>query len=256
MVSVIIPVYNGEKTICRAVDSALSQKVELEVLVIDDCSGDRTAEVLERYAGDERVRILKNQRNMGAAESRNHGVQKARGEYVAFLDADDAWMPGKLRAQLELLRKKNGVICSTARRLVCPGDRRDGQIIHVPGRITYRMLLSHNSIACSSVVMKTAAAREFPMEHAEVHEDYLTWLRLLKKYEVCYGVDQPFLLYTLSTTGKSGSKLHSARMTFGVYRRAGLSLPKSCLCFVSYVLHGLWKYYYPDKDGKNKKRKG
>lgn len=250
MVSVIIPVYNGEKTVARAIDSALMQETELEVLVIDDCSTDQTGTVLKQYAGNGKVRCLKNKQNAGAAESRNYGVREARGEYVAFLDADDAWMPGKLQTQLEILKKTDGVICSTARQLVCPGDSRDGQIIHVPKQITYKKLLTHNSIACSSVVLKTSVAREFPMEHAEVHEDYLTWIRLLKKYEVCYGVDQPFLLYSLSTTGKSGSKLRSAGMTFGVYRQAGLSLPKSCLCFVSYMFHGLWKYYHPEKKKK------
>ena len=139
------------------------------------------------------------------------------------------------------------MICSTARRLCCPGSAKDGQIIHMPGRITYQELLGCNSIACSSVLMKTEVAREFPMACDAVHEDYLTWIKVLKKYGTCSGIDVPYLQYSLSTTGKSGSKLNSARMTFGVYRKAGMSLLQSCGCFIRYAFHGVWNYYGPAK---------
>lgn len=245
MISVVIPVFNGEKTILRAVDSALAQQTELEVLVINDCSTDCTAEVLEKYAADSRVKLFDNPSNLGVAETRNRGVDAARGEYVAFLDADDWWEEGKLAEQERLLAHTGGVICSTARRLSCENSPKDGQIIHVPKKVTYRSLLGHNSIACSSVVIRADVAREFPMAHSEIHEDYLTWLKILKKYRVCYGVDKPYLNYSLSTVGKSGSKLHSAKMTFGVYRQAGLGPAASCVCFAAYALHGLWNYYRP-----------
>ncbi|HCT92137.1 MAG TPA: glycosyl transferase family 2, partial [Lachnospiraceae bacterium] len=245
MISVVVPVFNGEETVARAVDSALAQQVELEVIVINDCSTDRTAEILRRYATDRRVRLFDNLSNLGVAESRNRGVDAARGEYVAFLDADDWWEEGKLVEQMNLLACTGGVICSTARKLFCEGSGKNGQIIHVPAKVTYHGLLGHNSIACSSVVIRTDVAREFPMAHSEIHEDYLTWLKILKKYRICYGVDKPYLNYSLSTVGKSGSKLHSARMTFGVYRQAGLNLVMSCFCFVAYALHGVWNYYRP-----------
>jgi teichuronic acid biosynthesis glycosyltransferase TuaG len=245
MISVVIPVFNGEETIVRAVDSALRQQVSLEVIVINDCSTDRTAEILRRYDADGRVRLLDNPSNLGVAETRNRGVDAARGDYVAFLDADDWWEEGKLAEQERLLARTGGVICSTARRLCCKESGKNGQIIHVPEKVTYHSLLGHNSIACSSVVIRMDVAREFPMAHSEIHEDYLTWLKILKKYRVCYGIDKPYLNYSLSTVGKSGSKLHSAKMTFGVYRRAGLGLLASCLCFAAYALHGVWNYYRP-----------
>ena len=102
-VSVIMPVYNGEKYIKQAVESVFAQKVATELLVIDDGSTDHTEKVLSAYEGREDFRYLKNKENMGAARSRNRGVQEARGEYIAFLDADDWWEEGKLTAQLELL---------------------------------------------------------------------------------------------------------------------------------------------------------
>ena len=86
LVSVIMPVYNGEKYIKQAVDSVYEQGVSVELLVIDDGSTDHTQEVLSAYEGREDFRYLKNKENMGAARSRNRGVQEARGEYIAFLE--------------------------------------------------------------------------------------------------------------------------------------------------------------------------
>lgn len=247
MISVVIPVYNGEKTVGRAVRSALVQDTDTEILVVDDCSTDGTKKALEPFVKRGEIRYIQNERNLGVAETRNRGVAEARGEYVAFLDADDYWLEGKLSAQLARLRETDDVICSTARRLCCKGSARNGQIIHMPDRVTYRELLGCNSIACSSVLIRTEVAREFPMACDSIHEDYLTWLKVLKKYHTCSGIDVPYLQYSLSDSGKSGSKLHSAKMTFGVYRKAGLSFLQSCGCFVRYALHGVWKYYGPGK---------
>lgn len=241
-VSVVIPVYNSAKTLPQALDSALGQGVALEIIAIDDGSTDDLAAVKERYAGDGRVRFLKNEKNLGAAASRNRGVKEARGKYVAFLDSDDYWAEGKLKKQLELLEREHCVLCSTARELMTPEGKLTGRVIGVNPRITYRDLLRHNSINCSSVVLKRQTALEFPMEHEDSHEDYIAWLRILKKYGYAVGINEPLLKYRLSATGKSGRKWKSAIMTFRVYRYMGFGLIMSCLCFASYGLHGVWKY--------------
>ena len=80
------------------------------------------------------------------------------------------------------------------------------------------------------------------MEHDDSHEDYITWLRILNKYGLAAGIDQPFLKYRLSEGGKSRSKLKSARMTYRVYRYIGCSRLQSFICFASYAIHGIWKY--------------
>ena len=180
-VSVIMPVYNGEKYIKQAVESVFAQKVATELLVIDDGSTDHTEKVLSAYEGREDFRYLKNKENMGAARSRNRGVQEARGEYIAFLDADDWWEKGKLTAQLELLEKTGYVLCSTGRELMKADGTDTGRYIPVKEKILYRDLLKHNSINCSSVVIRREAALEFPMEHDDSHEDYITWLKAAAK---------------------------------------------------------------------------
>ena len=242
LVSVIMPVYNGEKYIKRAVESVYEQGISLELLVIDDGSTDGTEEVLSAYEGREDFRYIKNKENMGAARSRNLGVQEAVGEYVAFLDADDWWEEGKLAAQLAALEMTGDVICSTGRDLMNPDGTFTGKYIPVKSRLDYHELLKHNSINCSSVLILREVALEFPMEHDDSHEDYITWLKVVRKYGHATGINKPYLKYRLSQGGKSRNKAKSAIMTYQVYRYAGYGPLRSACFFLSYALHGIWKY--------------
>lgn len=242
LISVVIPAYSGTHLLDRAVRSALVQDMPLEIIVINDCSPEDVDGVIAPYL--DRVVYLKNTQNMGAAESRNRGVSHAKGKYVAFLDADDYWAENKLEQQLALLEQTGCVLCATARELIRPDGTSTGRIIPVPDTITYRDLLKHNCINCSSVVMRREVALEFPMLHAQdSHEDYILWLQVLQKYGTAVGINQPLLYYTASYQGKSGSKLHSAAMTWRVYRHMGFGPIKSAFCFMSYAIHGVWKHY-------------
>ena len=243
-VSVIIPVHNGAAYIGKAIDSALIQDVPLEIIIVDDGSTDALSDALAPYVHHPEVTILHNKRNIGVARSRNRGVRKAVGEYIAFLDCDDWWEPGKLKAQLSLLHKTGCVLCATGRRLATPEGTPTDRTIGVKEKLTYRDLLFQNPINCSSVVLKRDVAAAFPMVHDECHEDYIMWLQILKHYRRACAVNQPLLNYRLSKTGKSGNKLQSAAMTFKVYRHMGFSMPKSLFCFAGYVLNGIKKYYF------------
>lgn len=242
LVSVVIPAYRCADTISQAVDSALSQQTNVEVIVVNDCSPDDLDTVMARYRENPKVVYVKNRENLGTAGSRNRAVAMARGEYVAFLDGDDYWAAGKLPKQLAALSRSGAVLCCTARELLTPEGRPTGRVIPVKEEITYRALLKHNSINCSSVLLRTEVAREFPMHHADSHEDYIMWLEVLRKYKTACGINEPLLKYRLSSTGKSGSKLQSAKMTFRVYRHLGFSLPVSVGLFCSYAFHGVMKY--------------
>jgi len=241
-VSVIIPVYNGARFISCALDSVIIQDVPSEIIVIDDNSSDNIEEVLTPYLQRSEIRLLKNNVNVGAAESRNRGVRAAQGEYVAFLDCDDWWEPDKLKKQLALMKKSGCVLCSTGRRLVTPDGRKTKRIICVKQTLSYNSMLVQNPINCSSVLLKRDVALEFPMSHDEYHEDYITWLRILRKYRRACAIDEPLLNYRISSSGKSGNKLQSAGMTFHVYRCMGFSWPKSIVCFIAYTLNGVRKY--------------
>ncbi len=242
LVSVIMPAYNKEEYIVQALESVLCQKIPLELLIIDDCSVDHTVDRVQQYVDGTRVKLFCNKNNLGVAKSRNIGIRNAKGKYVAFLDADDWWSEGKLEAQCHILEQAKVVLCCTGRELMNPDGSPKGKIIGVPQEITYPMLLRTNSIPCSSVVIRTEVAREFYMCHDELHEDYILWLQVLKKYKKAYGLDQPMLKCRLSENGKSRNKLKSAKMQLGVYRYMGFGRLASWYYFIQYVINGIRKY--------------
>ena len=244
LVSVIIPAYNSATRIPLALDSALAQNVPLEIIVINDCSTDNLDEVMAQYLHHPEIRYVKNEQNLGVAATRNKGVALARGSYIAFLDADDYWEKDKLSKQLSLMAEKETVICSTARELMTPDGSLTGHVIPVKTEYTYRDLLRHNAINCSSVLIKTEVARKYPMHHDDAHEDYLMWMEILKEYGRGCAVNEPLLKYRVTNTGESGSKLNSARMTFMTYRYMGFDIVRSSLYFISYACHGLRKYFF------------
>ena len=119
-VSVIIPIYNRAHTIDRAILSVLNQIYKsFEIIVVDDCSTDNTREVIEKF-GDKRIRYIRKKSNKGAA-ARNTGIKAVRGEYIAFLDSDDKWLPNKLDEQIKVLKvtsPKVGVVYTETQRLM------------------------------------------------------------------------------------------------------------------------------------------
>lgn len=256
LVSVIIPVHNGAHTLPQAIDSVLEQDMhfesaqkigrgsvqEMEILVIDDASTDDLDSVEKRYADHPEVVFLHNEFNLGAAKSRNRGVLLARGKYVAFLDADDVWDREKLKKQFARIYETGDVLCCTGRELMDASGNMTGRVIGVKEKLTYRDLLWHNQINCSSVVMLTKVARRYPMAHEDSHEDYITWMQILSEYEEVCAVNEPLLKYRLTASGKSGSKLRSASMTYKAYRYMGFGPLKSTALFISYAVHGVIKY--------------
>lgn len=254
MVTVVIPAYNCEAFIGQAMDSVLKQttKEEIEILVIDDGSTDHTREVVQSYMNQyanlgvsdypRSISYHSNGKNKGVAETRNIGIRAAQGEYIAFLDADDWWMKEKLEKQLALIREKKAVLVYSARELMQMDGSTTGKVIEVPRKVTYEVLLKTNSIPCSSVLIKSGVAREFYMCHDELHEDYILWLRVLKKYKKAYGLNEVLLKSRLSEGGKSRNKLKSAKMHFGVYRYLGIPMMKSLWLFVCYAVNGVKKY--------------
>ena len=160
LISVIIPAYNAQKYIRQAVESVIQQTTDadIEVLVIDDGSTDSTKEIVFEIQEECRSRKMDhreicycpNEKNMGVAESRNNGIRKAGGAYIAFLDADDWWETDKIEKQLQALEASNAALCATARELVRADGKPLNRIIEIPECIQYRALLKTNCIPCSS----------------------------------------------------------------------------------------------------------
>ena len=110
LVSVIIPTFNRETTIKRAIDSVISQSYSnIEVIVVDDNSNDRTAEIMEQYSNSSHINYIRLKKNIGGAAARNVGIKHSKGSYIAFQDSDDEWLESKLEKQMNVFQKKKSV---------------------------------------------------------------------------------------------------------------------------------------------------
>lgn len=248
IVSVIIPAYNSEKTLEEAIASVVLQDVAVELILIDNASTDHTADVMlycqcKWKSPQISWKVIHCTKNFGAAAARNLGVEEATAPYIAFLDSDDWWAEGKLKQQLKLLHETRGIICSTAREFATPVGKLTGHIVPVKQVITYRDLLHDNAINCSSVLITADVAKEFPMKYDAYHEDYITWLRILKKYKVAYGINEPLLKYRYWTGSKSSNKWKSMKKHYCSLRCVGIHPLKALWYSGFYVMKGIHKYW-------------
>ena len=246
LISVVMPAYNAARTLEASVRSVLGQTdPDWELLVLDDCSTDGTWALIERLAAlDRRIRPLRNERNCGVGLTRNRGVSLAKGSWIAFLDSDDLWTPDKLVKQRALAARypETGLFYTGSGFLTAAGETLD-YVLHVPETIERRELLKQNLISCSSVLAKKELLLRFPMESGRgMHEDFVTWLRILEAERVARGLDEPLLLYRRAEKSKSSNKLRAARMNWNAYRAAGLSAPESLYYMLWYTLRGVKKY--------------
>ena len=202
-VSVVIPAYNCEKFISTAIESVLSQTYgDYEIVVVNDGSTDKTDEILSRYT----PKIKKiYQPNKGIAEARNTGVANAEGEYIAFLDGDDAWLPDRLKMQVDLLEKngKVGLVYSDtyivdSKVFAAPdsASRRTFQVRQPRRGSVLEFLFIENFIPTSSVMVRKECLSSIGRFDPAVVpiEDYDMWLRIAAKYEVDY-TDIPLVKY-------------------------------------------------------------
>ena len=245
LVSVIIPSYNSEKFIKRAVSSVLNQTYQnIEVIIVQN-GGNPLPEMKQ----DPRLRVVSLKKNKGVSNARNIGIREAKGDYIALLDADDYWEPDKLMLQIKLINNYDDsdkpVICFTGRRLFYEKNNKikKGGYVGCDNHVTYKRLLRSNQINCSSVVMsrETALKNPFP-DGKKMHEDYAVWLRILKNGGYAAGINRPLINYRVAHDSKSGNKLRSAVMTFKVYRFIGLGFLESIMHMVTYTFFGIKKY--------------
>lgn len=241
--SVVIPAYKCASFIGETLDSVMAQTYqELEIIVVNDCSPDNTEEVILEYCKrDARIRYLKNEVNQGVAKTRNLGVRSARGEWIALVDSDDCWEPGKLEAQMELVKEKKGLLCYTGCQFMNNQGQLIGRVFKVPETVDYEKLLYQNVIVCSSVLISRDLMLEHPMYGDHMHEDYITWLTILKKHQA-YGIQAPLVRYRIADNSKTRNKFKSVHMTFQVYRHMHLNIFQAYFYLAANMFNGLKKY--------------
>ncbi|MES9888132.1 MAG: glycosyltransferase family A protein, partial [Candidatus Sedimenticola sp. 6PFRAG1] len=191
-ISVVIPTHNRATVLERALASVLTQThPAMEVIVVDDGSEDRTRELLAQKFPS--VRYL-HQPNQGVSSARNLGIANARGDWIAFLDSDDEWLPGKLQAQKELLSNHPDIrICHTEEIWIRDGKRVNQMKKHTKqGGVIFRHCLPLCVISPSSVMIHRDVFEQVGVfdESLPACEDYDLWLRICARYPVAF-IEQP-----------------------------------------------------------------
>lgn len=193
IVSVILPVYNGEQFVSRAIESVLNQTYkELELIVVDDGSSDNSLDVVQSYA-DSRLKVFTKE-NGGPASARNLGIQHCSGEYIALIDQDDLWYPTKLQKQVATIHRKNCALVHCDALSIYEDGSRPAQtwsVLYPPksGRV-FRELWHQNFVLSSSAIFRKSIISKVGLL-SEDHkclgvDDKEYWLRIALKYEIGY----------------------------------------------------------------------
>lgn len=220
LVSVIMAAYNAEKTIEQSINSVLNQTYPaVELLVVDDYSQDRTVKLVENImARDNRVRLIYNKENSGVSYTRKHGLEEAKGAWIAILDSDDIWAPEKLEKQIILQKKMNADLLFTGSAFMDSDGQPIDWYLHAPSEVTYRHLLKQNVLSNSSSLVRKELYEKYYAVGDGMHEDFAVWLGILKEGKKAYGVDEPLLTYRIAKSSKSGNKIKAAKMNWNTYR--------------------------------------
>ncbi|CAK7013101.1 MAG: Putative teichuronic acid biosynthesis glycosyltransferase TuaG [Peptostreptococcus russellii] len=244
LVSIITPVYNAEKFIRETIESVQNQTyTNWEMLLINDCSTDSSAEIIkEKAAEDSRIKYIELDKNSGAAITRNTGISKAQGRYIAFLDSDDIWKSDKLDKQLALIKEKDIGFCFTSYRYVMQDGVPTNKVARAPEKIDYNGLLKNTIIGCSTVLIDREVMGDFRMTNVRRGQDTATWLQLLKRTEYAYGIYEDLVWYRVVDGSLSHNKWNAIKRTWNTYRNVEhLSLPKAMYVFVFYAYNALKK---------------
>lgn len=247
LVSIIVPVYNAEKFIRETMDSVAAQTYpHWELLLVEDCSADHSADVIEAYIKEKqetRIRLIRQPSNRGAARARNRGVTEARGRYIAYLDADDLWEPEKLERQLQFMEEKGADFAFTGYEFADENGIGLGKVVRVPGTLNYRQALSNTTIFTSTVMFDTD---KIPRELLEMpvikSEDTALWWKVLRMGHTACGLDENLVKYRRPGRSLSSNKLVAIRRIWYLYRKAeGLSLVRSMWHFCFWAVRAVWR---------------
>ena len=183
LVSIVMPSYNSERFIAESIKSVQSQTYgDWELLVVDDCSADGTVAVVEAMAKeDRRIHVFSNERNSGAACSRNRALREAKGDWVAFLDSDDLWDPEKLERQLAFMRNNGCSFSYTEYETVDENGSPLGRRYSGPKRITRAGMRRYCWPGCLTVMYYRQKIGLVQIADLKKHNDYAMWLKAADK---------------------------------------------------------------------------
>lgn len=251
-VSIITPTWNSEKYIIETIKSVKNQTYQnWEMVIVDDCSTDRTIDVLKGIAKtDKRIKVLQQEKNLGAGAARTRGMLSSVGRFVAYLDADDLWKPNKLEKQVQFMKENNYAFSCTSYEVVNDAGVPLNKYIHMLPEVDYIGFLTNNLLQTVGIMVDVEKVdkKYLIMPDIRRRQDAATWLQILKAGYKCYGLDLILAKYRRTTGSLSSNKFKAIKGVWGLYRDIEhLSFPFSCYCFIRYALLAVWKRVYLNK---------
>lgn len=247
MFSIVLPLYNSSAFLRESVQSIIDQTyTDWELLIVDDCSTDGSLGMAEELAAlDSRIKVFSLTENSGAAVARNKAIRESKGRYIAFLDSDDLWLPDKLERQFSFMRENNVVFCFSAYEKIDENSNVFGRV-SVPVKVRYSQLLKTCVIGCLTAVYDVEHFGRVEMPIIRKRQDFGLWLRLLKRTDWAYGIQEPLARYRVRSGSISSNKLNAASYTWRLYREVeNLGLFTSCYVFAHYAIKGVVRTRFP-----------
>lgn len=241
-VSIITPVYNSERFIADCIKSVQSQTYsDWEHILVDDCSSDLSASTIKEFSRyDKRIKYFKLSSNSGAGVARNAGIEYAKGRYIAFLDSDDFWREDKLEKQVGLIIQ-NSYAFVYSQYYIVGNDNVPMSIVKSPKKVNFNKMLCNDYIGCLTVVYDSKVLGKQYMPTIRKRQDWVLWLKLLKKVDNAFCVQEPLAYYRVGNATLSKNKFKLIKHNFNVYYKQ-LDFPYviSFILMINFLIH----YFY------------
>lgn len=220
LVSVIMPTYNCGKFIAETVESIQAQTyTNWEIVIVDDCSTDNTKEIVdELIAKDCRIKYYCLETNSGAAVARTKSMELAEGEYIAFCDSDDLWMPDKLERQLAFMNENDYAFSCTAYEQIDEESKPLNRVIKTVKKTDYNRLLLDCPVGNSTVMYNVKKMGKFEVPNIRKRNDDALWLQMLKKEKYIWGMPDVLMKYRIRSNSISSNKLKVVKYHWILYR--------------------------------------
>lgn len=220
LVSVITPTYNCGRFIAETIEAVQAQTyTDWEMIIVDDCSTDHTKEVVEGYMQtDSRIKYHCLETNSGAAVARTKAMELAQGEYMAFCDSDDLWMPEKLSKQLAFMQEKGYAFSCTAYEQIDEDGKSLDRVIKTIEKTNYDRLLLDCPVGNSTVMYNVGVMGKFQVPNIRKRNDDALWLQMLKKETYIWGMPDVLMRYRIRSNSISSNKLKVIKYHWILYR--------------------------------------
>ena len=241
-ISIITPAYNASRFIGETIESVLIQSFkDWEMIIVDDCSKDNTFEIAESYARkDSRIKVIKNSENLRVAATRNVALDVATGEYIAFLDSDDIWMPDKLEKQLRFMEDNDYVLTYTDFQKYYTNTGERGKIIRAPNVMTKNKIAGNTAIGCLTVMVNRNKVGVFHMPLLNHCEDNCTWYEITSRGYKAYRLPEVLSLYRVTEGSLTHDKQSAAKKQWNVYKDYyHFGFVKCVFYFAKYAFHAV-----------------